>query len=87
MFAKTYLCLAAAAASAVSGFSLPDFGQFAVDSGLALAGLNSIAVLNSLANTQGACNVGNLKFRQEWYETPFSQHPGSAPRTLPGDLV
>ncbi|KAK1753572.1 hypothetical protein QBC47DRAFT_386759 [Echria macrotheca] len=73
MFAKTYLCLAAAAASAVSGFSLPDFGQFAVDSGLALAGLNSIAVLNSLGNTQGACNVGNLKFRQEWRTLSPSQ--------------
>jgi len=66
MFLKTYLGLAAAAASAVSGFNLPDFGQFAVDSGLALAGLNSIAVLNSLGNTKGSCNVGNLKVRQEW---------------------
>ncbi|KAK4449660.1 tyrosinase-like protein [Podospora aff. communis PSN243] len=65
MFAKTSLCFAAAA-TAVSGFSIPNFGQLAVDSGLALSGLNSIALLNSLTKTQGTCNVGNIKIRQEW---------------------
>ena len=67
MFLKTSLCLTAAAAASVSGFSIPDWGQFAVDSGLALTGLNSIALLNAMANTKGSCNIGNLKFRQEWY--------------------
>ena len=73
MFLKTSLCLTAAAAASVSGFSIPDWGQFAVDSGLALTGLNSIALLNAMANTKGSCNIGNLKFRQEWYviSVPF----------------
>ena len=67
MFAKASIGLAvAAAASAVSGFTLPNFAQFAVDSGLALSSLNSIAVLHALGNTAGTCNIGNIKFRQEW---------------------
>ncbi len=77
MFVKSYLALGAAAAvSSVSAFNLPDFGQFAVDSGLALTGLNSIALVNSLANLKGSCTLSNLKFRQEWYVvlTPFL-HP------------
>ncbi|KAK3346516.1 tyrosinase-like protein [Lasiosphaeria hispida] len=65
MLAKTLLCLSAALSTA-SAFGLPDFGQFAVDSGLALTGLNAIALGNSLGNLKGSCNLGTLKFRQEW---------------------
>lgn len=65
MFAKTTLCLAAAA-TAVSGLNIPNFGQLAVDSGLALSGLNGIALLSSLGHTEGTCNIGNIKIRQEW---------------------
>lgn len=69
MFAKS-LCLAAAGASVVSGFALPNFGQLAVDSGLALSGLNTVAVINALSNTKGTCNLSNIKYRQEWYVFP-----------------
>ncbi|KAM7206587.1 tyrosinase-like protein [Naviculisporaceae sp. PSN 640] len=60
------LYLAVAGASVVSGFNIPNFGQWAVDSGVALAGLNSVAVLNALTNAKGTCNIGNVKVRQEW---------------------
>ncbi|KAK1829565.1 tyrosinase-like protein [Podospora conica] len=67
MFGKASIGLTvAAAASAVSGFTLPNFAQFAVDSGLALSSLNSLAVLSALGNTAGSCNLSNIKFRQEW---------------------
>ncbi|KAK3936851.1 tyrosinase-like protein [Diplogelasinospora grovesii] len=46
--------------------SLPKWEQFAIGSGLALTGLNSIALLNSLGNFKGSCNPSNLKVRQEW---------------------
>ncbi|KAK5651116.1 hypothetical protein OQA88_13255 [Cercophora sp. LCS_1] len=74
MLGRTILCLAlAATASSVSGFSIPNFGQLAVDKGLTLAGLNSIALLNSIANTKGTCNPGTIKFRQEWRTLSASQ--------------
>ncbi|KAM7198233.1 tyrosinase-like protein [Naviculisporaceae sp. PSN 640] len=62
------LCLLAAALSVpVSAVAdIPSFAQAAIDSGIALAGLNGIAVLKSLANIKGTCNVLNLKVRQEW---------------------
>lgn len=68
MFGKASIGLAvAAAASAVSGtFTLPNFAQFAVDSGLALGSLNSLAALNALTHTGGSCNLANIKIRQEW---------------------
>jgi len=69
MLLKTSLCLAAAAVSSVSAVrcTVPDFSQYAIDSGLALTGLSSIALSNSLGETKGGCNAGNVKFRQEWY--------------------
>ncbi|KAK3368258.1 hypothetical protein B0H63DRAFT_564994 [Podospora didyma] len=58
MVPKSYLCVAAAAvASTVSGLNIPDWGSLAMDNGLALAGLNSIALVNSLTNTKGTCNL------------------------------
>ena len=65
MLVKSILCLAAAVLPA-TGFGIPDFGQLAVDSGLALTGLNSIALMNSFANFKGSCNAATLKVRQEW---------------------
>lgn len=65
MLVKQIVYLAAAALPA-SAINIPDFGQLAIDSGLALTGLNSIALLNSLQNMKGSCNALNLKVRQEW---------------------
>ncbi|KAK4443034.1 hypothetical protein QBC34DRAFT_214803 [Podospora aff. communis PSN243] len=67
MLLKTSLCLAAAVSS-VSAYkcTVPDFGQYAVDSGLALTGLSSIALSSALTETKGACRNNNVKFRQEW---------------------
>ncbi|KAK3385521.1 hypothetical protein B0H63DRAFT_183755 [Podospora didyma] len=65
MLFKSSACLTAAL-SVVSAFSIPSFEDFAIDSGLALSGLNSVALLKSYANFQGTCNPLNLKIRQEW---------------------
>ncbi|KAL2134941.1 hypothetical protein VTI74DRAFT_10348 [Chaetomium olivicolor] len=62
----------AAAAGAVA-LNLPNFEQFAIDSGLALAGLNSIALLNSATKYGGGCNLSNVKIRREWRTLPKSQ--------------
>ena len=51
------------------------FGQGAVDSGLALAGLNSQALINSLGNFRSGCNPAQLKVRQEWYVTSSTAPP------------
>lgn len=67
MLLKTYLGLAAVAMTPASAFDFPNFAQAAIDSGLALAGLNSIALLNSFTHMKGTCNIANVKFRQEWY--------------------
>ena len=64
---KTYLGLAAASLTPASAFNFPSFAQTAIDTGLALAGLNSIALLNSFTHMKGTCNIANVKFRQEWY--------------------
>ncbi len=84
MLVKTYLCLAAASLSAYA-VNVPAFAQFAVDSGLALTGLNSIALLNSLGNFKGTCNPANLKVRQEWYVS-LRQHGVPARTRLLTDL-
>lgn len=55
---------------ATSAFSIPQFEQFAVDSGLALAGLNGLALMNSATKYSGSCNIGNVKIRREWYVLP-----------------
>jgi tyrosinase len=57
----------AAAMGASAAFNVPSFEQFAIDSGLALAGLNGIALLNSATKYSGSCNIGNVKIRREWY--------------------
>ncbi|KAL2259021.1 hypothetical protein VTK26DRAFT_7446 [Humicola hyalothermophila] len=51
---------------ASNAFVLPDFEQFAIDHGLALAGLNALALLNSATKYGGGCHLGNVKFRREW---------------------
>ncbi len=56
----------AAAMGASATFSLPAFEQFAIDSGMALAGLNGIALLSSATKYTGSCNIGNVKIRREW---------------------
>lgn len=56
----------ATAIGASATFNLPSFEQFAVDSGLALAGLNGIALLSSASKYGGSCNIGNVKIRREW---------------------
>lgn len=66
MHLKTYLGMAAVAMTPASAFVCPTFGQSAIDSGLALTGLNSVALLNSFTHMKGTCNAGNVKFRQEW---------------------
>ncbi len=62
---KSTLCLAAALSA--HAFDLPSWAQPAIDSGLALGGLNGIALLKSMSKFQGACNPATLKIRQEWY--------------------
>ncbi|KAK4122009.1 tyrosinase-like protein [Parathielavia appendiculata] len=63
----------AAAIKASAIFSIPSFEQFAIDSGLALSGLNGIALLNSATKYGGSCNVGNVKIRREWRTLPKAQ--------------
>ncbi|KAH8892226.1 tyrosinase-like protein [Thozetella sp. PMI_491] len=53
--------------------SITSFAQGAIDSGLALAGLNSQALLQSLGNFQSGCTPATLKIRQEWRTLPASQ--------------
>jgi tyrosinase len=69
---KLSTSLALATAAGASAFNLPSFEQFAVDSGLALAGLNGIALLNSASKYSGSCNIGNVKIRREWYACPYA---------------
>jgi tyrosinase len=57
----------AAAIGASSAFNMPAFEQFAIDSGLALSGLNGLALLQSANKYGGSCNMGNVKIRREWY--------------------
>jgi tyrosinase len=57
----------AAAMGASATFNIPSFEQFAVDSGMAMAGLNGIALLQSASKYGGSCNMGNVKIRREWY--------------------
>ena len=66
MLFKSSACLTAAL-SVVSAFSIPSFEDFAIDSGLALSGLNSVALLKSYGTFEGTCNPLKLKIRQEWY--------------------
>ncbi|KAK0712744.1 hypothetical protein B0T26DRAFT_780401 [Lasiosphaeria miniovina] len=64
MLLKPILCLTAALSA--SATILPSWDQLAVDSGLALAGLNGIALLSALGNFGGGCTPANVKIRQEW---------------------
>jgi len=64
---KSIICLAAAISGASAAADLPKWAQPAVDSGLALGGLNGLALLRSLGETEGSCNIFNIKYRQEWY--------------------
>jgi tyrosinase len=66
------IALAASAIGASATFNHGDFGQFAVDSGLALAGLNGMALVHSANKYGGKCNPGNVKYRREWYVDPTS---------------
>jgi len=71
MHFKSSLCLAAAATASAHGVIPPfpsfNFSQAAINSGSALASLNSIALTNALGNLKGKCNSKNVKIRQEWY--------------------
>lgn len=80
MFVKSSLCLLAAVLSvpASATVDIPSWAQPAIDSGLALAGLNGIAVLKALGNIKGTCNAANLKVRQEWYVSDFAFSSQSA---------
>jgi len=54
--------------SALAGAPLLEsFAQLAVDSGIVLSGLNTLALANSIFQLQGSCTLDKLKFRQEWY--------------------
>jgi tyrosinase len=68
---KLSTSLTLAAGLGASAFNLPSFEQFAVDSGLALAGLGGIALMNSATKYGGSCNIGNVKIRREWYVSPL----------------
>ncbi|KAK3370434.1 tyrosinase-like protein [Podospora didyma] len=64
---SSVLCLAAALSGAANAAAdLPKWAQPAVDSGLALGGLNGIALVKALGETEGTCNIFNIKYRQEW---------------------
>lgn len=65
----------AAAIGASATFNVPTFEQLAVDSGLALSGLNGLALLQSATKYGGSCNLGNVKIRREWYAFPPSTLP------------
>jgi tyrosinase len=51
----------------IHAISIPQFEQFAIDSGLAVAGLNGIALVNSASKFGQPCNPSNVKVRREWY--------------------
>jgi len=59
--------------SALAGAPLLEsFAQLAVDSGVVLSGLNTLALANSIFNMQGTCTLDKLKIRQEWYGSVHS---------------
>ncbi|KAM7186055.1 tyrosinase-like protein [Rhypophila sp. PSN 637] len=66
MLPKPIICLAAALSGAHAAADLPKWAQPAVDSGIALGALNGIALFKSLLETEGSCNILNVKYRQEW---------------------
>ena len=68
-----------------SAFGIPHFKhfeKFAIDSGLALAGLNGIALLNSATKYGGSCNPANVKIRREWYDRQASHETVAVRLTL-----
>ncbi|GAB1316771.1 Tyrosinase copper-binding domain-containing protein [Madurella fahalii] len=73
MLVKPYLCLAAATGAFALPASIPDFAEAAIDSGLALKGLNAIAVAKAFGQFGGACNSANVKVRREWRSIPKRQ--------------
>lgn len=71
--AKLYLCLVAATGAFTLPTGIPDFAAAAIDSGLALKGLNAVAVAKAFGQFGGACNLANVKFRREWRNIPKRQ--------------
>jgi len=70
MLLKSSLCLTAVLSvlqPVQAAADIPFWAQPAIDSGLALSGLNTLAVLKSLGNFKGQCNPLKLNIRQEWY--------------------
>ncbi|KAK4112451.1 tyrosinase-like protein [Canariomyces notabilis] len=57
----------------IHAISIPQFEQFAIDSGLAVTGLNGIALVNSASKFGQSCNPSNVKVRREWRTLSKSQ--------------
>lgn len=72
---KQYLSLVALATLLPSHTvaSSDHYSQAVIDSGRALAGLNSVALANSFSHLQGGCTPAKLQVRQEWRTLPARQ--------------
>ncbi|KAK4195695.1 hypothetical protein QBC40DRAFT_235916 [Triangularia verruculosa] len=49
-----------------SPINIPNYAQAAIDSGLALKGLNALATISALTRTGGTCTPNKIKYRREW---------------------
>ena len=73
MLFSSFKAAAAATLLAGSALAIPpaleSFAQTVIDSGIALSGLNALALVSSFGNMDGTCTPDKLKIRQEWYAT------------------
>jgi tyrosinase len=73
MFIKSILCLAVAVRSLALPANIPAFPDAAIDSGLALKTLNSLAVAEAFKQFGRGCSASKVKFRREWRSIPKPQ--------------
>lgn len=73
LLTRLSLCLLAAAGASGSPANIPNFAEAAIDSGLALKGLNAIAAANAFRHFGQGCSPSNVKFRREWRSIPKRQ--------------
>ncbi|CCC12936.1 unnamed protein product [Sordaria macrospora k-hell] len=66
MHLPSALWLTAALSTPVSALNLPQWGQKAIDTGVALQGLNTLASKIAYQRLNGKCNKNNVRVRKEW---------------------
>ncbi|KAK1776651.1 hypothetical protein QBC45DRAFT_212096 [Copromyces sp. CBS 386.78] len=76
MHLPSALWLTAALSMPASALNLPQWGQKAIDTGVALQGLNALASRNAYQRFNGKCNKKNVKVRKEWRNLSKSERRG-----------